>query len=380
MPTNAPKLNADFRRAGKDACRPQTWKNVGIGVFVALAMGAEAYVYLPSNDQTESPAFIMGGYREGTSSIRSHFASGSIPPYQAHYLQDTADLLVAMDDCTKNQRTCDPHVKAFSTMIEQVEKVPDQLTQIEMVNAYVNTIPYDHAEAAQIDRTWPYHTLKEALDLDKGICLEVAELKAFALETIGFNENDIRVVSENVFVNGEAIAAHAVTAVRIDNKVWVMNLAYDDALIEAINLPIIAGPSANPQELAAISTLSTIETADAQLNFSNHSMFKIKGGKDYFFVPTMDFNSTVTRFYDNTHPYPSSKQDLGTIPPEAQHAVKDWKVLSGDRLLQYNFLKTMETAAETAVSARDQIKAAEATQPTEPLQKARSVAGGIKNG
>ncbi|MGB9152465.1 MAG: transglutaminase domain-containing protein [Alphaproteobacteria bacterium] len=332
--TDKPPIISDFRRAGQKACRSRIGKNIRRGLFALLAAStfAKAPVYAGSPAPEPSKlGFTVGGYQEYTDPSSSK--TGWLSTYQARYLQDSAELQAAMDDCTKNAPTCDPHVKAFADMLKLVKKVPDQLTQIEMVDTYLNTISYDYDEESHAKSDLDHHTFKQVLDLNKGVCDEVAGLKLFALEKLGFHEQNIRWVGEDVYGDGERADAHAVTAVRIGSQVWIMNLG------DAID----AGNYTGQKAVLLVMSNSTVEASDTELNFSNHSFFQ-----DYvpgiYLVPATAFNSTSTGLYRDLIP----DKNLNNIPPEDRLAPKDSKAISLHTLEKYHFLPILLKAMSTA--------------------------------
>ena len=269
MFTDTYKTIADFVLAGSNACRPKKGGNVRRAIYMALATSPIAACvgspstppqYYPAlSSQTPGHAFPIGGYQEDPTPVDG--SKIDLPQNRDKYLKDKAELLAALDACAKNLTTCDPHVRPFLNVLELAQKVPDTLTKMEMLQTYFNTFTYDDAEIGSINIH--DHSLKEALDLNRAICDEIARLKMFGAEYLKLPESSIRYVSENLYTpNGEFVGSHAVMDAKIGNKVWAISLG--GYPIDASNL------SGKQAEILTI-LLSEIEEASAQLDMSGHS-------------------------------------------------------------------------------------------------------------
>ncbi|MGB9152463.1 MAG: transglutaminase-like domain-containing protein [Alphaproteobacteria bacterium] len=344
----------DLRRASQTTCRPRTLKNIARGALVALAMGSPLKASPSSTPtvQPQSAAFTMAGYKEYGPSL---VGVGWLGDYQAQYIKESAELQAAMDACAKNAPTCDPQVKAFANMIDLVKQVPDQLTQIEMIKTYVNTINYDYAELMQAKAPSNYRTLKQALDDYQDICKENAELEAFALKKVGFKENNVHIVFEAVYVSNIPTGSHAVTAVRIGNQTWIMN---DSEGGYQLNMDNYSQKAATNGAI----TNSTVETDAAQLNFSGHSATAQES--NYQYVPTVAFNTTDAHFINGFQP----RDDLANVPLVARNAPAHTSKLSLQTLEKYHFLPMMLTAFAHSYQTLEAEARAEAHPPATPAQ------------
>ncbi|MDE2030216.1 MAG: transglutaminase domain-containing protein, partial [Alphaproteobacteria bacterium] len=178
-------------------------------------------------------------------------------------------------------------IKAFADMLERVKEIPSQLTQIETINAWVNLyIRYDKKEAKD---DLPHRSLERALIDRKGVCDEIARLKLFALEALGYQENDIRWVSETYYKNDvRNDPGHAVTLVRIGDDHWILN----DWSSSIRKYRITEKNAADMMDGA-----SQIEKASTELNITGESFW---GEQGHALMPEASFNSNERAVYDVT--------------------------------------------------------------------------------
>src|SRR6185437_16754942 len=97
--------------------------------------------------------------------------------------------------------------------------------------------------------------------------------------------DDIRLVAEDMYVDGRPQEhRHAVTVVRIKNKIWVMNL-----------MPVLTPRSISPAgAIDLVITASKLESSAMQLNFSRQSDWS---KACYIFLPAYQFNATQNASY-----------------------------------------------------------------------------------
>lgn len=382
LPRAAAVITAGAFGAGMLGAQAQTVSYPNIPFSNAIAQNAYEFkltaggvITAASPAPSVAPAapITMGGYSEGDS-------DAIVENIQKEYLSEKAQLKAAMLTCEPPLPGCDPRIDHFSKMIEQVRKIPDRLTQAEIVNAWGNTyIEYDEVEAMTLNppdpnavslirayalkrtgfasgetawaeygnteslRAWiednkdkiaasanpaSFRTLENSLIDRKGVCNERARLKLLALEELGFDEKDIRLVVEEVYIDGKKESAHAVVEVRIDDKIWVMNNTTRSFSREDLPEEVI---------IQEITNVSTLEADTTQLNFSRHSTLM---PINWTFVPIYEFNSTQSARYKSSAPF----EDLSNVPEITRNAAAVATSLTAETLKQINGTRIMASA------------------------------------
>lgn len=262
--------------------------------------------------------------------------------YQARFIRNSQELDQALIDCQNNSPTCDPNIKSFARMLDEVRQISDQATQIMAVNAWVNLwINYDFKEA---ETHAEHRSLKQAIIDRQGVCDEQAQLKTFAIEKLGFSDDQVRWVGLDYYMNAKHEKdGHAFTVVKIGQTNWVLNN----------QSPIWEGESLNNYRnaLTAISYSSLMETAEAATNIAETSFLYDKGQT---FIPLYAFNRTKRLTYVPKMP-PENLKDV-LLPADASRATGENISLFGtnaretglviDADQRTNLLKTMLPAME----------------------------------
>ncbi len=135
-------------------------------------------------------------------------------------LRNKQELDAAFDRCGDDLTRCPPHLANFRAMVRAVRKLKNPLTQVQAVNAWVNTaIVYDNAEPA----TGRRRTLVETIEAGKGVCDEQAQLKLYALRRADFPAQDARMLVVAVMRGKQRTGNHAFAVARAAGQAWAMD-------------------------------------------------------------------------------------------------------------------------------------------------------------
>ena len=286
---------------------------------------------MPPNQPSLHPPTVGGYNEEHGFTLRNMFKAfyDEAAQNRGRYLEDKKELEGEIAACGMAHASCHPRVREFAAMLEAVRKIPNKLTQVEIVNAWVNIkIAYDLKEPILSSTNDDHRTLSNALKDSKAVCDEIARLKLFGLEKLGFAPDDIRWVAEDLYVDGRLQKhGHAVTVVRIGNKIWAMNLMPAD-------MPRSISPAG---EIDLAMTASRLESSATQLNFSRQSDWS---KACYLYLPTYQFNAAQDASYDSAEPL----GDLSNVPASARRAVKETVALSAKDFQNLPLMAIMASA------------------------------------
>ncbi|CAK9253394.1 unnamed protein product [Sphagnum jensenii] len=258
-----------------------------------------------SISQFDTPkGMVMGGYREYHGYWLGSSYGKHVLEDQARYIGDKKELDATLAACTVQAAVCNPNIKAFSTMVEKVKTIEDEITQSEVIQAWVDAaIVYDHDEEKALDKAGsaplPYRTLTQSLIDLKGVCKEIAELKFVAHELIGRSEKNMRLVAVHIFDNGVPNENHAVIETRIGHQNFILNL-FD---------PMMFQNRLTPNDLKnAIISASTLETDATTLNVMGTSKWSDPGDR---LQPYWTFNSVDATYFGKD----ARRSQLDQSPP-----------------------------------------------------------------
>jgi hypothetical protein len=148
-------------------------------------------------------------------------------------LRNKMELDYELEQCVAQPRECVPALKTYQAMIDGVRQIPDDVTKLATVNAWVNSaIHYDMrslesrasvTEAELIAGKVPARTLTETLKSGMGVCDEQAQLKLYTLSKVGFEQKDIRYVGLIGTALGQRVVSHAVVLAKAGHETYALN-------------------------------------------------------------------------------------------------------------------------------------------------------------
>ena len=282
----------------------------------------------PTAPYTSVFTMTVGGYAEYKDpfGLKNHW----ITQDQAKYLADKAELEAAMDVCVKNPAHHDPRVRELMHMIEKGRRIPDQLTQAQLVTAWFNIkIKYDDNEKKVAKTDLDHRSLLQALREGKTVCDGQSALKLFVLEKLGFDQSSIRWMGEKTYLKGKTRGGHAIVLVRIEKQLWAM-----DHQPLSIKGKRISRTTARNEMIVA----STLEPVATHFNFSGKSFTAIRG---VVAVPDFSYNSTQVFFFDS---HGAPHKDLSNVPKAAHHAKEKTTSLTLATMRKYNLSRIMDMA------------------------------------
>ena len=125
------------------------------------------------------------------------------------------DQTPAIDACLQNASACPERLKGYREVVLRAHDLPPPRKMI-LVNRFINGRQW-HIESGAHD---DWRTLTDFLTYG-GDCEDYAIAKYFALRQIGFAADDVRVA---IARDSEASAFHAVTVVRIDGRIYFLDV------------------------------------------------------------------------------------------------------------------------------------------------------------
>ncbi len=181
-------------------------------------------VSLAGNRLVDKPLEI-GGRIERYSPYAEWLDLSSVRASQKKFIDDSAELRKAIAACRQGACPELHNIRLFSDMLDRVKGIQDQRMQVLIVQAWINLfMRYDVEEYRQSRDFSRHHSLKEALTLKKGVCDEVARLKLFALEELGFPHDDVRFVRFSALRDGKlTLDSHSAAFVRLGQQRWVLH-------------------------------------------------------------------------------------------------------------------------------------------------------------
>lgn len=239
--------------------------------------------HLPGNRLVDAP-LELGGRIERYSPYESGILSMlTVRASQKKFLDNSAELHQAISDCRQNPRSQHHNIRLFSDMLERVKGIQDKHMQVMLVQAWVNLfLRYDEQASLRTTDYSNHHSLKNAIVLKRGMCDEVARLKLFALEELGFPQNDVRFVRFSLLSDGKVdLNSHGAALVRLGREKWILHNFHPYDEQNRI--------SKDFQYMRPTTYSSMLEDDVTGLNLDNRSYF-LKG--DRRFVPDYSFNSS----------------------------------------------------------------------------------------
>ena len=332
-------IRTDFHAAAENVGKPKrSWWRIARNGIIAYGFVSMPFHYYDSlkTDQVPSQAITFGGYTESHRGFYEKlFADSSwVSQEQQKYLNDKAELENVIVECSTSPKSCNPRIAAFAQMIKDVGQVPDRLTQVKLINAYINKIDYDDDEVKSSRTDLDHHTLLEAITLNKVICDEVARLKLFALEKIGFSQDEARWVSESIYINGvKQDSGHAIVEIKIDGQNWIMNIKANSLSYGAIS---------TQQAISEIIKQSKMENDSDHLNNRSNSYWWHNSERP---APRYGFNSTQRFTYvpENSSDNRTSLSAKTELTPHELAEYNALEILASAFTPHYEILKPHET-------------------------------------